>query len=87
MSKVDKIKNKLYRVPPPTDFTWDELRSLLLAIGFTEKQGSGSRVKFSHECLDYPINIHRPHPQNTLKRYSIEQIKEALDELQTLLGN
>lgn len=87
MSKVSKIKDKLYKTPPPTDFTWDELKTLLVNLGFREKQGNGSRVKFEHQNLDFPISIHRPHPQNTLKKYVIEQVKTALDELNTLLGN
>ena len=87
MSKITKIKDKRYKEPPPTDFTWDELRTLLLNVGFNEKQGTGSRVKFEHSSLDFPISIHKPHPQNTLKRYVIIQIKTALDELYALLGN
>lgn len=87
MSRITKVKDKLYKEPPPTDFTWDELRTLLLNLGFSERQGNGSRVKFEHPELNFPISIHRPHPQNTLKRYVIEQIKIALDELNTLLGN
>ena len=42
MSKITKIKDKLYKEPPPTDFTWDELRTLLLNLGFNEKQGNYS---------------------------------------------
>lgn len=87
MSRITKIRDKLYKEPPPTDFTWEELKTLLLNLGFNEKQGNGSRVKFEHPMLDFPISIHRPHPQNTLKRYVIEQIKIALNELNTLLGN
>lgn len=87
MSKIDKIKAKLYKDPAPKDFTWEELRTLLVHLGFEEIQGNGSRVKFVHQVLDFPINIHRPHPQNTLKQYSIKQIKVALDELNMLLRN
>jgi len=50
-------------------------------MGFEPKQGNGSRVKFIHPDLSYPISIHRPHPGNELKRYVIEQVKDALDEL------
>ncbi|AON58469.1 TPA: type II toxin-antitoxin system HicA family toxin [Pasteurella multocida] len=86
MSKITKLRDKLYKTPPPTDFTWENLKTLLTSLGFNEVQGNGSRVKFIHDVLDFPIIIHKPHPQNTLKQYSIKQIKEALDELKTLLG-
>ena len=66
MSNADKLLQKLKKEPPPKDFTWDELKVLLCSIGFEPKQGNGSRVKFIHPDL---------------KRYVIEQIKDALDEL------
>ena len=56
MSKITKIKDKLYKEPPPTDFTWDELRTLLLNLGFNEKQGNGSRSeerRVGKECTSW----------------------------------
>ncbi|TNG91552.1 type II toxin-antitoxin system HicA family toxin [Pasteurellaceae bacterium USgator11] len=81
MSKLDKLKKKLYKEPAPKDFAWDELKTLLLKLGFIEEQGSGSRVKFYHPELDYPINLHKPHPGNILKEYILKRIKETLDDL------
>ena len=81
MSKTDKLLEKLRKEPPPKNFTWDELRSLLASLGFEERQGRGSRVKFFHSQLGYPISLHKPHPGNELKIYVIEQVKGALDEL------
>ncbi|WP_101776429.1 type II toxin-antitoxin system HicA family toxin [Pasteurella oralis] len=81
MSRADKLLEKLKKEPPPKDFTWNELRSLLTNLGFEEKQGTGSRVKFVHSNLKYPISLHKPHPGNELKIYIIEQVKGALDEL------
>lgn len=81
MSRIDKLVEKLRKEPPPRDFTWNELRSLLSSLGFEEKQGNGSRVKFIHPSLSYPISLHKPHPGNELKIYIIEQVKGALDEL------
>ncbi|HDR1354570.1 type II toxin-antitoxin system HicA family toxin [Pasteurella multocida] len=81
MSRNEKLLQKLNKKPPPKDFTWDELRSLLLSLGFEEKQGVGSRVKFIHQRLAYPVSLHRPHPGNEVKKYVIEQVKDALDEL------
>jgi hypothetical protein len=78
MSKHDKlIKRFLTR---PTDFTWDELTSLLAGFGYAPAKAGktgGSRVHFIHEALE-PIILHRPHPTPALKRYQLEQIEEIL---------
>jgi predicted RNA binding protein YcfA (HicA-like mRNA interferase family) len=53
-------------------------------LGFYEvKTGktSGSRVRFRND--DYPLNIvkfHRPHPENILKPYVLEIIKNNLND-------
>jgi len=64
----------------PSDFTWEELVSLLTGFGYTlAKSGKtgGSRVKFIHETLP-PIILHKPHPTPVLKKYQLEQIEETL---------
>ena len=81
MSRREKLLEKLKKEPPPRDFTWNDLRALLSSLGFDDKQGNGSRVKFIHPKLSYPVILHKPHPGNELKLYIIEQVKGALDEL------
>ena len=71
---IQRLKSK------PKDFTWNELTSLLTALGFTEvKTGKtgGSRRRFVNSDL-VVITLHKPHPGNILKRYQIEQIIEIL---------
>ncbi len=81
MSKKDKLKNKLLS---GSDFTWQELVTLLKFLGFEEVQGSGSRVKFDDGIAEHMINLHRPHPGNSLKRYAIKQIITKLSEVDLL---
>lgn len=81
MSKTDKLLKKLKKEPPPSDFTWNELITLLSSLGFKQMQGQGSRVKFIYPNLGYTISLHRPHPGNELKTYIIGQVKGALYEL------
>jgi len=81
MSKKDKLKNKLLN---GSDFTWNELVTLLKFLGFEEIQGSGSRVKFEDGTAENMINLHRPHPGNHLKRYAIKQIIAKLREIDLL---
>ncbi len=78
MSKKDKLKRKLLS---GSDFTWQELVTLLKFLGFEVMQGSGSRVKFDDGIADHMINLHRPHPGNNLKRYAIKQIIAKLRAL------
>ncbi len=71
---IQRLKSK------PKDFTWNELTSLLIGLGFTEiKTGKtgGSRRRFVN-AESVVITLHKPHPGNILKRYQIEQIIEIL---------
>ena len=78
MSELEKLKKRLKSLPK--DFTYDEARSLLTKLGFEEKnkgRTSGSRVKF--EKKNNPdILLHKPHPQNTLKRVYLQKLLETL---------
>lgn len=55
-----------------------ELASYLKSVGFSEKKGSGSRFKYMHDSLDYPIVLHFHSRGDTLKVYEIDMIREAL---------
>jgi predicted RNA binding protein YcfA (HicA-like mRNA interferase family) len=74
VSKNDKLITRLLTYPK--DFTYSELKTLLLSFGYSEVQGAGSRVCFSKE--DHKIKLHKPHPDNKLKRYQLDLIIEAL---------
>ncbi|MGP1455018.1 MAG: type II toxin-antitoxin system HicA family toxin [Treponema sp.] len=66
----------------PKDFTYTELRTLLKVLGYGEIQSgktAGSRVAFIRLSDGHIIRLHKPHPNNELKQYQIEQI---IDELQ-----
>lgn len=78
MSRQDKLIKRL--LSEPKDFTWQELTTLLKALGFTEElrgKTGGSRRRFSNEN-DVIISLHKPHPANILKQYQIKQIIEIL---------
>lgn len=80
MSKDEKLIKRL--LSKPKDFTYNELRRLLTLLGYSESQSgktSGSRVAFFHEKTQHVIRLHKPHPNNELKQYQIEQIIEELD--------
>ncbi len=80
MSKKNKLFNRL--CSRPKDFSWDELQRLLTDLGYVlVKQGKtgGSRRRFIHPELA-TITLHKPHPENVLKRYQINQLIELLQQ-------
>ncbi|MCW7755370.1 type II toxin-antitoxin system HicA family toxin [Desulfobotulus sp. H1] len=79
MGKKEKLLQRLHS--RPKDFTWDELVSLLKALGFEIFQGRGSRCKFIHKETQTIISLHRPHPGNELKMYVMDQVIEKLSEM------
>jgi len=74
VSKSDKLIIRL--LSRPKDFTYNELKTLLLSFGYKEVQGAGSRVCFAKE--NHKIKLHKPHPDNKLKRYQIDLIAKEL---------
>jgi len=78
MARRDKLVKRFGTLP--SDFTWQELVTMLAGFGYREASGGrtgGSRVKFLHDMRP-PIILHKPHPTAVLKRYQMEQIREML---------
>ena len=79
IGKKEKLLEKLKS--NPKDFTFDEMKTLLEALGFEmSNQGktSGSRVKFMRGNI--PLILHKPHPKKELLEYQIKQIVEVLEK-------
>ena len=78
MSKKQKLLERFKA--QPSDFTWDEMCSLLKGLGFTEISGAGSRYKFFKESTGRVINLHKPHPGKIVKRYAMQQVMDKMKE-------
>ena len=79
MGKKEKLIAKLKS--NPKDFTFEEMRSLLEALGFVmsnKGRTSGSRIKFMNDNI--PIILHKPHPRKELLEYQIKQVIEVLEK-------
>ncbi len=74
--KQRKIYDALFAEPIRRNILWDDVVSLIKAIGATVTQGDGSRVRFDFN--EVSLNIHSPHPQKELKRYQVKAIREFL---------
>ena len=85
MSKRKKLLERFFNIP--NDFTYEELLVILDIYGFKEiKKGktSGSRVGFYNEKFEKKIEFHKPHPNNIIKKYIIQNIIEVLKEMEEL---
>jgi hypothetical protein len=79
MSRQDKLLRRF--LTRPADFRFDEMSRLLKGFGYEEiKSGktAGSRVAFINKPSGHIIRLHRPHPGNTMKKYQIDLVEEAL---------
>lgn len=84
MSKLEKAIERLKT--KPKDFTYDELKKVLNNLGFCEDNKgntSGSKVIFKNG-YNQKIALHKPHPNNILKRYQINEILRLLKEWRIL---
>ncbi|MBB3639819.1 type II toxin-antitoxin system HicA family toxin [Variovorax atrisoli] len=80
MSKHAKALEKLCRTPPPADFKWDDLRTVLEGLGYVMLNGSGSRRKFHHPGIGAIISCHEPHPSPDVDKGCIVDIVAHLKD-------
>ena len=78
-SKQTKTKCAIFAQPTAKNITWDEIVSLLSALGCVTRQKPGSAVTFEKGKIR--LNIHRPHPENTLQVYQIQAVRNFLFQI------
>lgn len=80
MSTKKKLQERLQRIPPPKDFRWDDLVTVMDNLGFDlDQSGGGSHGHFVfREDADRVIDIYRPHPDGIM--YG-KQLREVVDKL------
>lgn len=77
MSKKEKLLNKLCANPPPKDFTWEEILTLMRHHGFGATCNGGSHYMFEHTS-GFRFSMSKTHPSGILKSYQIRDAKDAL---------
>lgn len=77
MPKKDKLLERLKNKPPPLDFRWDDLVTLMTRAGFGYECTGGSHYTFEHSS-GFRFFMSKTHPGGILKRY---QIRDAIDAL------
>lgn len=74
MSRHEKQLRRLCEKPPPSDFSWSELTTVLGRLGYRLLKGAGSRRKFHNVELDLIIICHEPHPKPHVDRGCIRDV-------------
>jgi hypothetical protein len=80
MSKRDKLIARFKRLL--RNFTWHELVQLLRYFDYIADQKgktSGSRIQLTRDNYP-PIDLHKPHPDNVVKRYVMRWLCDFLIE-------
>ena len=72
--KQRRILSAIFQKPTPAAIQWRDVASLIKAIGGEIQYGDGSRVRI--DLKGESLNIHSPHPQKELKRYTVRLVKE-----------
>ena len=62
MSKHEKALARVLQGTPDTDVTFDELRGVLLRLGFEERAPSGSHYTYSHPDIRDILTVPRHRP-------------------------
>lgn len=78
MSRQSKALERLCATPPPSDFKWDRLVTVMKHLGYEVVKNKGSRRKFYNAELDLLINCHQPHPSPHVDKGCISNIVEHL---------
>lgn len=81
MTKKEKLIEKMSRLPK--DFTFAELETVLLQLGFEKDdkgKTSGSRVRFYNKDKQLQYLAHKPHPSNVIKEKALKDIVDYLKE-------
>ena len=81
MTKKEKLIERMCRLPK--DFTFAELETVLLQLGFEKDEKgktSGSRVRFYNKDKQMQYLAHKPHPLNNIKEKALKDIVDYLKD-------
>jgi hypothetical protein len=76
LSKLQKAIARL--LAKPADYTWEELLSLMAALGYELRTSGGSGRKFYDPVSKALFFLHEPHPGSILKAYQVRAVIQFL---------
>ena len=68
----------IFKRPTLSNIRWDDIESLLKAVGAVVEEGAGSRVIV--KLNDRVAVFHRPHPRKETDRGSVRSMERFLNE-------
>lgn len=77
-SKHQKSFDALFQNPTRSNILWNDIESLLIALGAEVSQGRGSRVRFA--LNDIRATFHRPHPEKETDKGAVKSMRRFLTE-------
>ena len=78
-SRHRKTLEAIFSDPINGGLSWDRIEALLLAVGCSVIEGSGSSVTFAKDGKR--AYFHRPHPQRDALKYRVKAAREFLTKL------
>lgn len=77
-NKHKQTLHDVYENPVRSNIDWDDIESLLLAVGAQITEGNGSRVRVSLNGVR--AVFHRPHPQKETDKGAVKSVRRFLAE-------
>ena len=74
--KHRRTLERMQATPTPVDIRWEEIRSLLNALGVNLVERAGSRVQLVKGTDS--IVVHRPHPRPVANRHTVRDIAKFI---------
>lgn len=78
-SKQTSTLEAVFANPVSGNIAWDDIESLLKAVGCAVVEGRGSRVRFVMNGV--VASFHRPHPAKEAKHYQVRDARDFLTKL------
>ena len=75
-SKHKKTLTAIFTTPTRANIKFNDIESLIIALGGEVREGAGSRVML--EISGKRLYAHHPHPGKEAKRYIVEKIRKWL---------
>ena len=82
-SRAQKTYNAIYANPVQSGIKWNDVESMLVALGAKISEGSGSRIRV--ELNGVRAVFHRPHPENTTDKGAVLSVRKLLNNAEVKL--
>ncbi len=77
-TKHQKTLNAIFENPVKSNISWNDVETMLIALGAEVSEGSGSRVKVVFN--EIRAVFHRPHPEKETDKGAIKSVRRFLTE-------